>query len=277
MKPGILVIVLCWSLVAASQQPLTVYFDFNRSDLTPAARMRLDSFAQAYQAGQTGITLDGHCDAIGSDGYNNQLSLRRVKEVKTYLLSKGLASSVIASEKGYGRRVPVNSNSTEAERDLNRRVEISFTQSMSKSNPGKNDNRSLQEKIADSTTVSGTQIVLKNINFYGGMHRLLPESLPSLQELLATMKANPTLEIEIQGHICCQPHTGDGLDSETRIYNLSEARAWAVRNHLLSNGIEAERVSYRGFGHSQPIHPYPEQSEDERMENRRVEIKIIKK
>jgi len=45
----------------------------------------------------------------------------------------------------------------------------------------------------------------------------------------------------------------------------------------LSNGIEASRISYKGWGHSNPIYPYPERSEEEKTLNRRVELVIISK
>jgi outer membrane protein OmpA-like peptidoglycan-associated protein len=133
------------------------------------------------------------------------------------------------------------------------------------------------EKLADSATKAGTNIILHNINFVGGMHQFLPESGPILIELLEAMQANPKLIIRVEGHICCQPDKGDGLDAETGINNLSEARAKAVMDYLLANGIESKRISYKGFGHSAPIYPFPEQSEEERIQNRRVEIKIISK
>src|SRR5688572_22225440 len=109
------------------------------------------------------------------------------------------------------------------------------------------------------------------------MHQITPESRPILDELLDAMKTHPKLVIEIQGHICCENRIGDGMDLETGIYNLSTARAKAIYDHLISNGIQASRVSYKGFGHSQPMYPFPERTEEERVANRRVEIKIISK
>jgi outer membrane protein OmpA-like peptidoglycan-associated protein len=133
------------------------------------------------------------------------------------------------------------------------------------------------KKLADTTTIAGTNIILHNINFEGGVHQFLPESGPMLKELLEAMQSNPKLVIRVEGHICCQSEKADGMDNETGIDNLSEARAKAVMDHLLANGIEPKRVSYKGFGHSAPIYPYPEKSEEERIQNRRVEIKIISK
>jgi outer membrane protein OmpA-like peptidoglycan-associated protein len=54
-------------------------------------------------------------------------------------------------------------------------------------------------------------------------------------------------------------------------------RAKAVRDYLIANGIDASRISAAGFGHSRPLYPYPERSNDEMIANRRVEIKILHK
>lgn len=271
------------SLAGRSQSAFTVYFDFNKYNLTAAAREKLDSFLRGRQgdAGAGKFEIRGHCDFIGTDYYNDKLSSQRVTTVKRYLLTHGLNESSIADAVAYGERKPLNENRTAAERQLNRRVEIVFVnpaESTMQTEPALNtEDKSLKEKLADSSSTVGTNIILRNINFIGGRHQLVNESLPALQELLDAMRTYPKLVIEIEGHICCQPYNDDGLDLETNIRNLSEARAKAVRDYLVANGIAPGRLFYRGFGHSRPLYPFPEQSEEERLLNRRVEIKIISK
>lgn len=259
-----------------SQKNFTVYFDFNKYNLTEAARLRLDSFllAEKQNVPDLGIQLNGHCDAIGSDEYNDKLSKQRVTAVKKYFLGNGIQPYNIGDAIGHGKKEPLNENKTEEERQLNRRVEISFIRVVTTNLPVIN---SLKEKIADSSTIAGTSIALRNINFVGGRRLPLPQSRPILDELLATMKAFPHLIIEIDGNICCQEGDEDGFDLETNDRNLSEMRAKTIADWLIYKGIESNRVSYKGFGHSQPIYPYPEKTEEERIANRRVEIKIISK
>jgi outer membrane protein OmpA-like peptidoglycan-associated protein len=272
---------------AQKKETLTIYFDFDKYELTGKAKKQVDSFFVNRQGiAVTRIELSGHCDFIGSDPYNDILSTRRVNKVKQLIKSYDLPDSNIVTS-AYGEKKPLNQNRTATERQLNRRVEITIVKdeiafvqdklSQKDASLTKEPEVKLKEQIADTNTVTGSNIVLKNINFYGGMHRLLPESLPVLQELLDAMKSYPKLAIEIQGHICCETHTGDGLDIETGIYNLSAARARAIYDYLHASGIEPGRISFRGFGHSQPIYPYPERSEEEKTANRRVEIKIISK
>jgi outer membrane protein OmpA-like peptidoglycan-associated protein len=114
-------------------------------------------------------------------------------------------------------------------------VEISFIEVVRTYLPGQ---ESLMRILADTTTTAGTNIVLHNINFIGGMHQFLPESQLVLHELLQAMQTYPKLIIRVEGHICCQQDKNDGTDQETGINNLSEARAKAVMDYLLTNGIE---------------------------------------
>jgi len=273
----VLFIGILWlsALAGRSQSSFTVHFDFDKHTITARAQAQLDSFllAEKQNLANLSIHLNGHCDAVGSDVYNNKLSKQRVAAVKEYLTNNGMAAIRIGDEIGHGKRKPLNENQTEEERQENRRVEISLIQVV-RTNPAE---LSLKEKIADSAVTSGTNIVLRNINFVGGRHQFLPESHPMLEELLEAMKIYPKLIIRIEGHICCQAGSGDGLDLETGITNLSEARAKAVMDFLVANGIDTNRVSYIGFGHAMPLYPFPENSEEEQRLNRRVEIKIISK
>ena len=59
--------------------------------------------------------------------------------------------------------------------------------------------------------------------------------------------------------------------------DLSTQRAKAIHNFLVSNEIDKSRLSYKGFGSTQPIYPLPEKDETQRAANRRVEILIVEK
>ncbi len=119
------------------------------------------------------------------------------------------------------------------------------------------------------TSNIGDHIKLNNIYFFNNSARLLPNSEPVLYELLCVMNDNPKLKIEIQGHICCQTAQG--------VYDVSISRARAVWMFLIKNGINRNRMSFKGFGTSKPIHPIPEKSAQEEEDNRRVEIMILSK
>lgn len=265
--------------VAQNIQSVYVHFAFNQSSLDASARARLDSLTDSLDVSDR-IELHGHCDAIGSSDYNDVLSQKRVRAVKNYLLNIGWESKDILIAEGHGERMPVAKNNSPEQRSLNRRVEIKIIYGK----PATADTISIDKnpvllkiKMGDSAVKAGTHFILRNINFAGGLHRILPESYPMLEELLDAMRSYPSLVIQIEGHICCNPTPADGLDNETGLFNLSEARAKAVRDYLVNNGIESKRISYKGFGHSKPLYPYPEKSLEEEKLNRRVEIRIISK
>jgi len=100
------------------------FFDFDKSVLKPEGRAKLDDLVSKIQ----GISLEviiavGHTDSIGTDAYNQRLSVRRAEAVKAYLVSKGIERNLVYTE-GKGEKQPVASNRTAEGRAKNRRVEI---------------------------------------------------------------------------------------------------------------------------------------------------------
>ncbi len=100
------------------------FFDFDKATLKPEGKATLNDLASKIK----GIKLEtlittGHTDSIGSDAYNQRLSLRRANAVKAYLVSQGVAADRIVVE-GKGETKPVADNKTAAGRAKNRRVEV---------------------------------------------------------------------------------------------------------------------------------------------------------
>ncbi len=101
-----------------------VLFDFDKSVLKPEGKSKLDDLAQKVKAINLEVVIAiGHTDSIGSDAYNQKLSVRRAESVKAYLVSKGVEPNRIYTE-GKGEKQPVASNKTKEGRAKNRRVEI---------------------------------------------------------------------------------------------------------------------------------------------------------
>jgi len=101
-----------------------VHFDFDKSTLKPEAKAILDKAAALLDKHERVVVeVAGHTDSIGTEQYNQALSVRRANAVKDYLVSKGVKASRL-SAKGYGESQPVASNDTEAGRAENRRVEL---------------------------------------------------------------------------------------------------------------------------------------------------------
>ena len=100
------------------------FFDFDKSVLKPEGRAKLDDLISKMG----GINLEviiavGHTDSVGTDAYNQRLSVRRSEAVKSYLVSKGVERNRVYTE-GKGEKQPVADNKTAAGRAKNRRVEI---------------------------------------------------------------------------------------------------------------------------------------------------------
>ena len=101
-----------------------VLFDFDKSDIKAEGRSKLDDLAGKMKTINLEVVIAiGHTDAIGTDAYNQKLSVRRAEAVKKYLSSKGVEGNRIYTE-GKGEKQPVASNKTKDGRQKNRRVEI---------------------------------------------------------------------------------------------------------------------------------------------------------
>ncbi len=114
----------------------------------------------------------------------------------------------------------------------------------------------------------GSKIILKNIFFEFDKATLRPESIPELERLIKLLNDVPTLKIEISGHT-------DNIGSALYNQELSEKRAKAVVDYLTAKGIDESRLTYKGFGFSQPI--APNDTEEGRALNRRTEFKVTSK
>ena len=103
-----------------------ILFDFDSSDLRPAARRNLNELAESVRDfDDTEIMVVGHTDAQGSESYNQRLSERRSNAAYRYLADQGVQPSRITAL-GRGEEEPVASNDTDAGRQQNRRVEIAI-------------------------------------------------------------------------------------------------------------------------------------------------------
>lgn len=114
----------------------------------------------------------------------------------------------------------------------------------------------------------GGSVVLRNIFFTTGSFELLPESKAELQKLIDFLNQNKSLVIEIGGHT-------DNAGSQEFNQKLSESRAGEVFAYLVNHGIAQSRMTFKGYGFSNPVSSN-ETAEDKAL-NRRTEFRIIKK
>jgi len=107
---------------------------------------------------------------------------------------------------------------------------------------------------------------LKNIFFAPNSFEIESKSMAELEELIKFMHDNKFVKGEISGHT-------DDLNSDDYNMTLSLNRAKSIYDFLLSKGIEPTRLTYKGYGESQPA--VPNVSDENRAQNRRIEFKIL--
>ena len=128
-----------------------------------------------------------------------------------------------------------------------------------------------QEELPNPTEtiiplVVGESFILPNIFFEFAQSNLLPDSYSELERLLKYLVENKTVKIEISGHT-------DNQGSDAYNQQLSMERAKTVYHFLIAHGIDANRLSYKGYGKDKPV--APNDTEENRAKNRRTEILIL--
>ena len=102
-------------------------FDFDSQKLRAESKRNLDSLAKSLASfGDSQLLLVGHTDSVGTASYNLDLSQRRAAAVADYLISRGVPAARLATS-GRGENDPIAPNDTDADRQLNRRVEVVVT------------------------------------------------------------------------------------------------------------------------------------------------------
>jgi outer membrane protein OmpA-like peptidoglycan-associated protein len=130
------------------------------------------------------------------------------------------------------------------------------------------DSRIIDQVIMLNTLEVNQKLVLKNIFFDINKTTLRLESRTEIDNVYKLMTQYPNIEIEVSGHT-----DNSGTDAYNK--KLSQGRALAVSNALKEKGIDPARIKSVGYGYDRPI--APNTTETGRAQNRRTEIKIIKK
>jgi len=293
----------CFTHVGAQNKTFTLSLYFAINEISSLSNFsRIDSLCASLQTSTCTINILGYADFLNSSAYNKVLSQRRTETIKNYLVkNKGAATLSIAGCKGQGEIFSKDNFSTEGE-PVQRRVDLIINQRTSFKKIGTRDNKiqevastkettttpdNLKNKVLSETKKNpgekkgiedlekGESLAIEGLSFIPGRHILVKSAIPVLEELLNTLKDHSTLKIEIQGHICClNSEEEDGFDFDTHDRKLSENRAKAIYNYLVRNGIDKDRLTYKGYGHTNPKIKIERSPEDEQV-NRRVEIKIL--
>ncbi|KOS04689.1 cell envelope biogenesis protein OmpA [Flavobacterium akiainvivens] len=287
-------VLFLFPLLTAAQEQFSVYFDSNKSELTKKETDKLARWMVANHESKI-LAINGYTDEDGTSGYNDTLAQRRVDYVYA-AVKNSVKTREDFKTHSFGELHKQSANKAEnrkvtlyflQKQDLHRENEIlgikeeapkpvvtekkdiTYPEKVTVQGPGGREEElaldvSFMKQVA--ATPAGQKIVLPNMNFYENTFGIMPDSRPRLFELLEVMKANPGIKIKVQGHVCCM--TADRK-------NLSRDRAKAIVMFLSTSGIERSRMTFEGFGVSQPLYPIPEKTPEEREANRRVEVLIV--
>jgi len=124
----------------------------------------------------------------------------------------------------------------------------------------------IEKNIYLDPIIKNKPIVLENVNFDFDKSDIRPDAEPVLDRLVEIMFDNPAFHISIEGHTC-------SMGYEAYNQALSERRARSVVNYIHTKGVEANRLSYIGYGELRPA--FTNETREGREKNRRVEFRII--
>lgn len=129
----------------------------------------------------------------------------------------------------------------------------------------KASDRTYEKNIALQPVELNATVRMKNIQFASNSFQLEPVSMIELNKLIQLMNDNPSIKIQINGYT-------DNVGTDADNIKLSESRSKAVVDFLISKGIDAKRMTWKGFGEAQPI--ADNSTEEGRALNRRTEFII---
>ncbi len=124
----------------------------------------------------------------------------------------------------------------------------------------------IPEAASDDKPIASKPVILKNVFFDTGSSELRPASFVELDRLKQLLEENPGMKIQISGHT-------DNVGEDEANLTLSDNRANAVLNYLVTNGIAQSRLSAKGYGELQPIDD--NETDEGRQNNRRTEFVIV--
>ena len=236
--------------LSAQQKPIeTIYFEFDKYDLTPNQTEIVTNFIKSIDTTKVeSIQIYGYCDDRGNDDYNFKLSNNRANTIQNLIVSAGFNQSKIVILEGKGRVVvkPDTVENLHETRSKNRRVDLILVK---RNSFGKGIKTSFKNNLK-----VGDKIYLDNILFDIGSARLTPASKKELDKISETLKEKKSLEFEIRGHVCCTPEIyNDGIDKDTKERRLSWNRAKTVFNYLSAKKVSTNRMTYQGCGNKYPL------------------------
>ncbi|WP_396188248.1 OmpA family protein [Flavobacterium sp.] len=267
--------ILLFTLNFYAQEQVVFYFDNNKSELNKVEQAKLVKWIAENKTSKI-LSITGSTDEVGSNGYNDTLSQKRVSfifnQIKDKVKIREDFKSISLGEKGAKSK-----NKAENRKSI---IHFLLEKDLAKENEILNITKNVDDTISNQIDFVnilqksrvGDKIVLENIEFYLGTDIIDKSSFSKLDRLFQVLSEMDKMKIEVQGHICCNPNLNDKLSLK-----LSKNRAKRIVEYLIEKGINSERLNFNGFGSNFPIYAIPESNEEQQRKNRRVEILILDK
>ncbi|WP_338410268.1 OmpA family protein [uncultured Flavobacterium sp.] len=261
---------VCVTCFAQDQELIqSIYFDFDKYEIRSDQQTELHKFMASIDTTQIeSIQIFGYCDDRGKDAYNYDLSTHRANTIKDTLLLHGIKNKIIILIEGKGRILideDFEINVPKA-RSKNRRVDVLVNFIPLKTIRTVNETYAVLRK----DVIVGDKITLDKVLFEKGSSKLSRTSKTELDKIAIRLHRYPNIQIEVQGHVCCTPvYQKEAIDRATQKRELSINRSKTVYKYLISRRVNEKRLTYKGYGNTQPLGKSPEL-------DRRVELIITK-
>ena len=251
LRKGFILILFSISLLispvyAQKKKIASFFFDTNIRVLDAQQKKAFSQFLSELDSVDiVSISIIGYCDDRGGKGYNDVLSVNRANHIKELLEQHEINTEKVKVLTGNGKIDLIEPSNVNKQRINNRRVDLVI--GYVKKSLG------IDNSILPNTLKVGDKIILENVLFENSKSILLKESIPVLEKITNIIKEKKQYDIAILGHICCNPPGKDVKDFVTGELNLSQARAKAVYDYLIKNGVDEHRLAYKGMMGNFPL------------------------
>ena len=250
-----------------------VSFGAGRSDFPrPEENIDLINLLKAlHEQPELKVEVGGYTDNTGSYSANVEISQKRAKFVRDFLVKNGINEERV-SFVGYGPKRPLYSNRYKSTREGNRRIEIKIIdkkkEDYSKLVEEKEATKKfqLEDLFTNKVTIPyGTELIIHSLQYQPNEVQVPDEAMEELKELAEWLKNNSHTKGEIAGHT-----DKSGLEDKNIL--LSEQRAEKVYEFLIEEGVSENQLSYNGYGSAKPI--VSNKYQHGRETNRRIAFKL---
>ncbi|NQY28253.1 MAG: OmpA family protein [Flavobacteriaceae bacterium] len=255
---------------------LQLFFDNAKHTITDSHKVQLQNFFKDIKLDEVlQIRIKGYTDFIGNHVYNNKLSKKRAKA--TYIFVTNNYQFKAIAQQGLGELDEEIAEATiEGGNSKHRKVDLILSYEKPKEVYVSLTRKQRYLSQLPKLTV-GEKLRIQHTNFHISTATITNSSKEDIEGIIKILKAYPKLKVLIEGHVCC----GGKEEYESKIINpdnlaLSTERAKNIYNTLIKKGIKANRLSYKGYGFTRPL-DFPENTIAIQRENRRIELKVLKK